>query len=179
MLKLTVPVNLPPVAVLGLNQSNVLVGGSVSASAVNSNDPDGAIVATTIDFGDGAVVSATSASHQYKVAGTYTVKATVTDNLGAQSSASSTVTVQDQYVTVASPTGGKLETSSAQVAGSGHSGYPVIATQIYLDGVLKYQTAASSVNVPISVPGGTHFIVVQSWDASGATFKSSPVFVSR
>jgi PKD repeat protein len=178
-LTVTVPVNKPPVAVLGLNASSLLVGGSVSASAVNSSDPDGTIVATTIDFGDGAVVSSASASHQYKVAGTYTVRATVTDNLGATASATGTVAVQKQYVSLASPTGSALTTSSAQVSAAGHSGYPVTATQVYLDGVLKYQAAANTVNVSIPVPGGTHSIVVQSWDSSGATFKSSPVSVTR
>lgn len=166
-------VNQPPVAALSVTSGSILVGGSVTASAAGSSDPNGTIASTTIDFGDGTSVAAVSATHQYKVAGTYTVKATVTDNLGASSSTSTTVTVKPQFVTVTSPTFTSTTNSSVVAAGSSSSGYTVVATQVYLDGVLKYQssTSAASVTLPLSV--GTHQIVIQGWDSSGATFKAA------
>jgi PKD repeat protein len=165
--------NQPPVATVSTSANSVLVGGSVTASSSGSYDPDGIIAGTVINFGDGsASVSATSASHQYKVAGTYTVKVTVTDNMGATSTASTSVQVQPQYVNMTSPTSGTTSTSSVQVTGSGFSGYVVTAMQVYLDGVLKYQTSASSVNTTLSISTGSHSVVLQGWDASGATFKA-------
>jgi PKD repeat protein len=161
-----------PVAAISLSPGTILVGGSVTASTAGSSDPYGSIVTSQIDFGDGTIVPAASAAHQYRTAGTYTVKATVTDNLGASSTASTTVTVKPQYVVISSPTGGTITTSSVQVIGTAFSGYPVVSTQVYLDGALKYQTSASSVNISLAIPGGTHRICVQGWDSSGATFKA-------
>lgn len=161
-----------PIAAVTLNSSSILVGGSVTASTSGSSDPYGSIVASQIDFGDGTLVSASSATHQYKAAGTYTVKATITDNLGASASASMTVTVKPQYVVISSPAGGTIKTSSVPVIGTANSGYSIVSTQVYLDGVLKYQTAASSVDTSLPISHGTHLICVQGWDSSGATFKA-------
>ncbi|HLJ28512.1 MAG TPA: PKD domain-containing protein [Candidatus Angelobacter sp.] len=170
--------NLPPTVVLGVSSGSILTGGYVTASTSGSNDPDGTIVATKIDFGDGTVVNAAIASHQYTSPGTFTVTATVTDNQGASSTASTPVVVNPQYVGINSPISGKVRTSSVQVTGTGHSGYPILATQVYLDGVLKYKNSSNSVNISLGLATGTHLIVVQGWDASGATFKA-PVTVTR
>ena len=84
--QIAVTINKPPIAALTLSSGSILVGGSITASASGSTDADGTIASTVISFGDGSSATAVSASHQYKTAGTYTVKATVTDNLGASSS---------------------------------------------------------------------------------------------
>jgi PKD repeat protein len=169
---LGVTINKPPVAALSLSSGSILVGASISASAAASS-ADGSISSTVISFGDGASASAVSASHQYKVAGKYTVTATVTDNMGASSSASSTVVVKPPFVTIASPTFTSTSSTSVRVTGTASSGYPVVATQVYLDGALKFQssTAAADTTLPIAV--GTHQIIIKGWDSSGATFKSS------
>jgi PKD repeat protein len=167
-----------PVAAISLSATTILVGGSVTASSSGSTDPYGSITASQLNFGDGTLASATTAAHQYKTAGTYTVKATVTDNLGASSTASATLQVNPQYVSISSPAAGTITNPSVQVIGTANSGYPISATQVYLDGVLKYQTSASSVNVSLGIPKGSHLIVVQGWDSSGATFKSG-VTVTR
>src|SRR5207248_2931047 len=104
-------VNQPPIAVVSTSAASLLVGGSITASTAGSSDPDGTIASTSIDFGDGAVVKAASASHQYKTAGTFTVKAIVTDNLGAFSTASTTVQVKPQFVSISSPAGGQITTN--------------------------------------------------------------------
>ncbi|HLY92381.1 MAG TPA: PKD domain-containing protein, partial [Candidatus Angelobacter sp.] len=173
-------VNLPPTAVLSLSTNSILVGGSVTASTAGSSDPDGTIASTSINFGDGTgSLSAATATHQYKAAGTYTVTAKVTDNLGASSSTSKSVTVKPPFVTIASPTFTSTPNSSVLASGSASSGYPVLATQVYLDGVKKYQSSTNTASVTLSISTGTHTITVQGWDSSGATFKSSVTFTKQ
>lgn len=165
--------NQPPVAALSVTSGSTLVGNSIAASATGSSDPDGSIASTVISFGDGASASAVSASHQYKLAGTYTVKATVTDNLGASSTATATVVVKPQFVTITSPTVTSTTSTSVRATGTASSGYPVTATQVYLDGVLKYQSSTGTADTTLPLATGTHQLVIQGWDASGATFKSA------
>jgi PKD repeat protein len=171
--QLAVTINKPPVAALTLSSGSILVGGSITASAAASTDSDGTIASTVISFGDGSSVTAASASHQYKAAGTYTVKTTVTDNMGASSSTSSTVVVKPQFVTITSPTFTSTTSTSVRATGTSSSGYPVVATQVYLDGSLKYQSSTATADTTMPIAVGTHQIVIQGWDASGATFKSS------
>jgi PKD repeat protein len=129
-------------------------------------------VSRQINFGDGTIVSASSATHQYKRAGTYTVLAKVTDNSGASTTASVAVTVKPQYVVITNPTSSTFTGSTLHVVGTAYSGYAVTATQIYVDGVLKYKTAANTASAYLSLSIGKHTIAVQGWDSSGATFKS-------
>jgi PKD repeat protein len=170
--------NHPPVAALSLSAASILTGGSITASAAGSSDPDGTIASTVINFGDGTSTAAVSASHQYTVAGSYTVKTTVTDNLGAVSTASATVTVNPPFVSITSPTFTSTSNSSVRATGTAFSGYPVIATKIYLDGVQKYKSSTSIADTTLSLSVGTHQITIQGWDSSGAAFKSS-VTVTR
>lgn len=58
-----------------------------------STDADGAIVARSWDFGDGAQSTATNPSHAYAAAGNYAVVLTVTDDAGASANTTRTVTV--------------------------------------------------------------------------------------
>jgi hypothetical protein len=167
-----------PVAKLSVSPISILAGASVTASTSASTDSDGTIVSRQINFGDGTVVSATSATHQYKKAGAYTVVAKVTDNSGASSSVSAGVTVKQQYVVISSPTSSTFTGSTLHVAGTAYSGYTVTATQIYVDGILKYKTSTNTVSAYLSLTIGKHYVAVQGWDSSGATFKSQ-IIVTR
>lgn len=179
---MTVTVNRPPTAVLALNRKSILAGGSVSASTAGSSDLDGTIAGVAIDFGDGTVTGAASASHQYKKAGTFTVKATVTDNNGAASSSSATVSVGAAFASISSPvvvtgtTAGVVApsttSSTIHVVGASHSGYAILKTQVYIDGGLRYSSATANADTVQSIAKGTHLVAVQGWDASGAVFKA-------
>lgn len=171
--QLAVTINKPPVAALTLSSGSILVGGSVTASAGGSTDSDGTIASTVISFGDGSSATAASATHQYKAAGTYTVKATVTDNIGASSSTISTIVVKPQFVAITSPAFTSTTSTSVRATGTSSSGYPVVATQIYLDGALKFQSSTATADTTMPIAVGTHQIVIQGWDSSGATFKSA------
>ena len=60
-----------------------------------STDSDGTVVSWAWDFGDGNTSTAQNPSNTYAANGTYTVSLTVTDDMGATSSASQSVTVND------------------------------------------------------------------------------------
>jgi PKD repeat protein len=58
-----------------------------------SSDPDGSLAAWSWAFGDGSTSTARNPTHTYGAGGSYTVKLTVTDNLGAASQRSANVSV--------------------------------------------------------------------------------------
>ncbi|WP_287899930.1 PKD domain-containing protein [Arthrobacter sp.] len=80
--------NQAPVA--AFTPSCTLMACSFNASA--SNDPDGTITSYAWDFGDGATGAGVNTSHTYASAGTWNVRLTVKDNLGATTVTSQTVT---------------------------------------------------------------------------------------
>src|SRR6185312_13152194 len=171
--------NKPPVAILSVTPASAYGPVTLTASTAGSSDPDGTIAASTINFGDGsASVKAASASHTYSAAGSYTVSAIVTDNLGASSSTSTTVVVKAPEVILTSPAnlGGAASASlnsPVHVVASGFSGYTVTAMQVYLDGKLTYQVRSSNVDTLVNMAAGTHTLIVKGWDASGRNFMSS------
>ena len=80
--------NNPPVA----SFSDTISGLTVNFTDT-STDSDGSIASRSWTFGDGATSTAANPSHTYAAAGTYTVKLTVTDNGGASSSTSKSLSV--------------------------------------------------------------------------------------
>jgi YD repeat-containing protein len=94
--------NQSPVANAGGPYSGV-VGQNAPFSGSGSYDQDGSIVSYAWTFGDGARGSGVAPTHAYGSTGTFTVTLTVSDNLGAQATASTTISVSastsDQYVT--------------------------------------------------------------------------------
>lgn len=83
--------NTPPSVSFSIEPSAPLVGESVTFTD-NSTD-DGMIASREWDFGDGTTATGAEASHTYSEAGDYTVSLTVTDDEGASSDATQTVTV--------------------------------------------------------------------------------------
>jgi PKD repeat protein len=67
----------------------------ITVSTADSTDLDDGIAGSSIDFGDGTVVRAFSASHTYIAGGVYAVTAIVADAAGQQSRATATVTIGD------------------------------------------------------------------------------------
>ena len=85
----TAPNNVPPTANFSFTTSGLTANFTDS-----STDSDGTIASHAWTFGDGGTSTATSPSHTYAAAGTYTVTETVTDGTSGKTSAkSSSVTV--------------------------------------------------------------------------------------
>ena len=172
--------NQPPVAALSLSATSVLQGASLTASTSGSTDPDGSIAASSIQFGDGSAgIAGPTASHQFTTVGTYTVQAVVTDNDGASSTVSKTVTVKPRFVTITSPTFASTTSSSVHVVGTAFSGYAITATQVYLDGVLKFKTTSATADTTLPIAKGTHTVVVKGWDSTHTSFFSSATFTKQ
>jgi RHS repeat-associated protein len=122
VLNLTVIANQPPIAAFTATPNTGLGVLNVAFDASSSHDPDGSITSYAWDFGDGTVGTGTTITHVYSAAGTFNVKLTVTDNLGAQGSITYSVGVHDTQspiLTVATPHEGDIVTSLlVSVAGS-------------------------------------------------------------
>ncbi|PAD76617.1 S8 family serine peptidase [Paenibacillus campinasensis] len=88
------PANLEPVALINA-PSTARRNQNINFDARSSYDQDGRIVSYHWNFGDGSTAAKAQVKHKYKSAGTYTVRLTVTDDKGAQSSAVHTVIVRN------------------------------------------------------------------------------------
>src|SRR6267142_1761568 len=84
--------NQSPVANAGGAYSGA-TGQTINFNGAGSFDSDGSIVSYAWSFGDGSTGSSAGPLHGYTANGTYTVSLTVTDNLGAQGSATTTATI--------------------------------------------------------------------------------------
>jgi len=103
------PSNTPPVA--SFTQS---CSGLSCTFTDTSTDPDGTIASWSWSFGDGASSTQRNPSHTYAAGGSYTVNLTVTDNGGASSTASRSVTVAPLN---ASPTASFTQSCTALTCG--------------------------------------------------------------
>jgi PKD repeat protein len=141
--------NKAPVAVFTATPTSGIAPVSVSASTSGSYDADGNIVSTTINWGDGSSTNATSGSHSYATAGNYTVTATVTDNLGASTAATQSISVAANQpptakLSVTPATGVAPVSVTASTAGSTDVDGSIAATSIsWGDGTSTATTSAS------------------------------------
>jgi hypothetical protein len=75
-------------------------------------------------------------------------------------------------VTVSSPTAGSTSGSPVHFVASATSTNPITAMRIYVDNISVYLISASSLDTSIAIASGSHSVVVQAWDSTGAVFKA-------
>src|SRR5689334_5368621 len=75
-------------------------------------------------------------------------------------------------VTVSSPAAGSTAGSPVHFVASATSTHPITAMRIYVDNLSVYLVSASSLNTSVTMSTGTHSVVVQAWDSTGAVFKT-------
>ncbi|MGZ4787614.1 MAG: PKD domain-containing protein [Terriglobales bacterium] len=166
-------VNLPPIAMLNVTPTSGTAPVTVTATTAGSYDPDGNIVSTTIDFGDGTILNTPSGSHTYSTPGMYTVTATVTDNYGAIGTATSAVTVYIPFtVTPIMPLTGQTVGQLVHFVAYASSQWPVTTMKIYVDNVAKYSVNASSIDTVLRLSIGSHYVVLQAWNTQGQIAKT-------
>lgn len=76
-------------------------------------------------------------------------------------------------VTVCSPTAGSSAASPVQVTAAAKSTTAITGMQIYVDNVSVYRTSGSNLDTNITLATGSHNVVVQAWDSTGAVFKNA------
>lgn len=103
------------------------------------------------------------------------VKSSVTINVGTPSPNPPPTACQAATtgVTVCSPAQGTATSSPVHFLAAAASGHPISAMRIYIDGVSAYTTSVASINTSLQVASGTHSVIVQAWDSSGAVFKNA------
>jgi hypothetical protein len=74
-------------------------------------------------------------------------------------------------VTVSSPAPGSTAGSPVHFVASATSTHPVTSMRIYVDNLSVYLVSASSLNTSVPLSAGSHSVVVQAWDSTGAVFK--------
>jgi PKD repeat protein len=171
--------NQPPVAVLSVAPNIGPTPLGVAADTSGSSDPDGSVASSSIDFGDGSSAPGPSANHTYPNAGTYTVTATVTDNLGATTKTTKTVTTAPRAVTISSPANNAIVNSPVTIVATASTPYPLSSLQLYIDGVLKYQQTSPNLNQTVSLAPGPHTIAVKGWDQDGPFMQTIQITVNQ
>ncbi|WP_458233125.1 PKD domain-containing protein, partial [Roseateles sp. P5_E8] len=91
--ELCLKLNTPPSAVITVSSADLQAGIFATFFASASTDAEGNIASYTWDFGDGTTAAGVSAKKLFATAGTYTVQLTVTDSVGAISTATQQVVV--------------------------------------------------------------------------------------
>ena len=173
--------NKPPVAVLTATPTSGIAPVTVSANTSGSYDADGNIASTTINWGDGSAINATSGSHSYATSGNYTVTATVTDNLGASTSATQSISVTANQpptanLSVTPATGTAPVSVTASTAGSTDVDGTITATTIsWGDGT---STAAASASHTYSTTGSYAVIATVTDNRSASSTASATVTVT-
>jgi hypothetical protein len=97
------------------------------------------------------------------------------DSTGAAYKDFETITVKTSSgtVNVSSPANNATVTSPFTVAASATGPNPITAMQVYLDNTLDFSVSAASLKTSLSAGAGSHLLVVQAWDTTGAVYKQS------
>ena len=144
------PVNQVPVPAFTSAAANL----AATFDGSGSSDPGGTVASYSWDFGDGSAAVGVAPAHTYAAAGTFQVKLTVTDNLGATGSVTHPVAVASA---ASPPTPGP---SSTRFSGADRYA-TAVATSLayYLPGVARVYVA-TGLNYPDALsaaPAAAHF----------------------
>jgi len=80
--------------------------------------------------------------------------------------------VAQAQVTVSTPAAGQTVGAPVHVVASASSAQPITAMRIYLDSVSVFLGSAAQIDTTFAASPGSHLLVVQAWDSTGAVFKT-------
>ncbi len=105
--------------------------------------------------------------------GTHSVIVQAWDSTGAVLQTPETITVSSAGVAVSSPSDSSTVGSPIHVVASAAAPNPISAMRVYLDGVNMYTNGAANLDTMVDAAAGTHSLVVQAWDVTGAVYKQT------
>ena len=125
---------------------------------------------SSINFGDGTVVSGPTGSHTYKSIGNHLVTATVSNSSGNSGTTAATVNVTapppppspGTVVTINSPSGGQVS-PPVHVSATTSSSASNVAMVLHVDGSPIYSSGGLNLNTYASMSAGIHSLLVQAW----------------
>ncbi len=85
--------NTPPQAAFSFSPATAIFPADITFDASSSRDPDGSIAQYSWSFGDGGAGTGKTVTHTFQTFGTFSVKLTVTDDMGATGSATRAVEI--------------------------------------------------------------------------------------
>jgi hypothetical protein len=98
----------------------------------------------------------------------------MSDMFGASTGTNTTCTAAITGVTVCSPSSGATVGSPVHVtAAAKSSSASITAMRIYVDSVSQYLTHTSTIDTSLPLASGSHSMVLQAWDSTGAVYKTS------
>jgi PKD repeat protein len=170
----------PPSAALslspGLGPTPLPVTADASASTPGSNP----IASYTFNFGDGTVVgpqAGATAAHTYPLAGSYSVKVTVTDTQNVASTATGTVTAvrpPTPKLTVTPPSGGVPLSINADGSTSSPGTNPIATYGFsFGDGTIPPPPSATAAQAHTYSSVGTYTLTLTVTDTSGVSATTS------
>ncbi len=117
-----VPFNLPPNPVITTDVVRGVTPLTVQFNSDRSSD-DGMIIARAWDFGDGSTSQEIAPRHTFSTTGDYTVTLTLTDDGGAQNSATTIIAVTEAPIAVISATPSSAESAPAFITFNASASY--------------------------------------------------------
>ncbi len=103
----------------------------------------------------------------------FPAKANTAPDMAEFFKSSSSSTPVTSSVKITAPTTGTVASTSVHLAATASSSHAITAMRIYVDNVSKFFVHAASVDTQLSMTRGTHHLVFQAWDSSGAVIKAS------
>jgi hypothetical protein len=165
--------NQPPAAKLDVATSGLYAPVKITASTSASTDADGAVVSSVINFGNLQSAVGFTGSSNYSTAGTYTVQASVKDNLGAVSTTSKSITVKPAGAAFLQPTDGTYVSSPFRVRAVANSGNQITGMWLYVDGIAMYRVTTGSIDTYLKLRRGYHDLLIKAWDSTGAIYRTT------
>ncbi|MBV8206890.1 MAG: hypothetical protein JO041_08865 [Acidobacteria bacterium] len=90
------------------------------------------------------------------------------DNTG--NSALQSINIAASGVSIQSPLANAVVASPVTITATAYDPLPIVATQVYIDGVLQWSRAAAGVNTPFALTSGVHHLAVKIWDSAGKSY---------
>ncbi len=174
-------VDLPPTVSFTESATTAPTGTPITLT-ISASDPDGTVSAIKVVWGDGTIDNlagtATTDSHAYAVAGSYSVYVNATDNAALTTkSAVATKTITDRPPTVSftesattAPTGTSI---TLTISASDPDGTVTAIRVVWGDGTIDNLAGTATTDSHAYAVAGTYSVYVNATDNSGSVTKST------